>query len=130
MENDPWNLIKTLQGHQLNGTATLSDNRNHSNANHSPQQQQQKDMKIQTLKRKQRALKAELEETLCKTVNFQEAFQEEMELRSQLDEKYESLRIRYEVSTVVVGNGHQYNKIVFTHLNVFVSLVTNTMSLL
>ena len=50
-----------------------------------------------TLKRKQKALKAELEQSLCRTVSFQEAFQTEMDLRAKLDEKMENLRVRYEV---------------------------------
>ena len=57
-----------------------------------------RDIKIMTLKRKQKALKAELEETLCKTTGFQEAFQTELDLRTKLEEKYEHLHIRYEVS--------------------------------
>ena len=55
-------------------------------------------VKIQTLKRKQKALKAELEQSMYKTISFKEAFQKEMDLRTKLDDKFDNLRVRYEVS--------------------------------
>ncbi len=48
-----------------------------------------------TLKRKKKALQVELQH---QTLNYREAFQKEMDLRSRMEEKYDSLRLRYEVS--------------------------------
>ena len=91
----------------------LSANRNHSNANTNGVvkggggggEGGGRDIKIQTLKRKQKALKAELEETLCKTTGFQEAFQTELDLRTKLEEKFENLQVRYEVSDLGFASG-------------------------
>lgn len=71
-------------------------NHNHCNANSTDHNNSS--IKILTLKRKQKELKAELEQSLCKTVSFKEAFQNEMDLRTKLDEKHENLRVRYDVS--------------------------------
>ena len=58
-------------------------------------------MKIMTLKRKQKVLKAELEQSLTQTVGFQEAFQEELDLRTKIEERLDNLRDRYEVCVIM-----------------------------
>ena len=95
--------------------SNLSANMNHSNANgngvgvvdggawQGGGGAEGKDIKIMTLKRKQKALKAELEKTICKTTSFQEAFQTELDLRTKLEEKYEALHVRYEVRVESIG---------------------------
>ena len=60
------------------------------------------EIRVQTLKRKQKALKAELQDCMCKTTSYQVAFQEELDMRTRIEEKYESLRMRFEVRCLVL----------------------------
>ena len=55
---------------------------------------------VHTLRREKKALKDELEETKAKQLNFEAAFKTEFDLRTTIEEKYDSLRERYEVITV------------------------------
>ena len=52
---------------------------------------------VHTLRREKKELKDELEQTKTKQLNFEAAFQTEFDLRSTMEEKYDSLRDRYEV---------------------------------
>ena len=55
------------------------------------------DVEVHTLRREKKELKDELEETKTKQLNFEAAFQTEFDLRTTMEEKYDSLRERYEV---------------------------------
>lgn len=79
------------------GGSNLVTNSNHSNGNRAGE----KDVKIMTLKRKQKMLKAELEQSLTQRVGFQEAFQEELDLRTKIEERLDNLRARYEVCVIM-----------------------------
>ena len=46
-------------------------------------------------------LKAELEQSLTQRVGFQEAFQEELDLRTKIEERLDNLRARYEVCVIM-----------------------------
>jgi hypothetical protein len=94
-------LIPPAGSAPSNGNGQLTANHNHCNANGTADQSNRNNVamehssfKIQTLKRK---LKAELEQSMYKTISFKEAFQKEMDLRTKLDDKFENLRVRYEV---------------------------------
>ena len=52
---------------------------------------------MHTLRREKLALKDELEETKAKQLSYEAAFQTEFDLRTTIEEKYDSLRERYEV---------------------------------
>ena len=52
---------------------------------------------VHTLRREKKALKDELEQTKAKQLNYEGAFQTEFDLRTTIEEKYDSLRERYEV---------------------------------
>ena len=54
---------------------------------------------VHTLRRERKALKDELEETKAKQLNFEAAFKTEFDLRTTMEEKYDSLKERYEVKT-------------------------------
>ena len=56
------------------------------------------DTEVHTLRREKKELKDELEQTKTKQLNFEAAFQTEFDLRTTMEEKYDSLRDRYEVS--------------------------------
>ena len=53
---------------------------------------------VHTLRKEKKALKDELEQTKAKQMNFEAAFQTEFDLRTTMEEKYDSLRERYEVN--------------------------------
>ena len=53
---------------------------------------------MHTLRREKKELKDELEQTKTKQLNFEAAFQTEFDLRTTMEEKYDSLRDRYEVN--------------------------------
>ena len=55
--------------------------------------------KVLTLKRKQKKLEAVLQH---QSISYQEAFQKELDLRARMEDKYESLRVRYDVSVIEV----------------------------
>lgn len=61
------------------------------------------EIKVQTLKRKQKELKAELHNSLCKTTSYQVAFQEEVDMRTKIEEKHENLRKRFDVSSMLMA---------------------------
>ena len=57
---------------------------------------------VHTLRREKKALRDELEETKAKQLSFEAAFKTEFDLRTTIEEKYDSLRERYEVKLLMV----------------------------
>lgn len=55
---------------------------------------------VHTLRREKKALRDELEETKAKQLSFEAAFKTEFDLRTTIEEKYDSLRERYEVNGI------------------------------
>ena len=55
------------------------------------------EVEVHTLRREKAELKDQLEETKSKQLSFEAAFQTEFDLRTTMEEKYDSLRERYEV---------------------------------
>ena len=59
------------------------------------------EVEVHTLRREKEELKDELEETKSKQLSFEAAFQTEFDLRTTMEEKYDSLRERYEVRPTI-----------------------------
>ena len=59
---------------------------------------------VHTLRREKRSLEDELEQTRSKQLNFEAAFLTEFDLRTTMEEKYDSLRERYDVRKILTCN--------------------------
>ena len=57
---------------------------------------------VHTLRREKKALRDELEETKAKQLSIEAAFKTEFDLRTTIEEKYDSLRERYEVKFLML----------------------------